>query len=102
MRCGLVNCQWFITDQRAGDGGLVLVPGSHKANMFASDSILGYETDTEVVHQPDCRAGDLVIFAECTTHGILPWRSANERRTVCYRTTSGSTRLLLLPAGSDL
>ena len=26
MRCGLVNCQWFINDQRAGDGGLVRTP----------------------------------------------------------------------------
>ena len=37
--------------------------------MFASDSILGYETDTEVVHQPDCRAGDLV-------RPFLPFRLA--------------------------
>ena len=28
-----------------------------------------------------------VIFAECTTHGTLPWVGAGERRTVCYRCT---------------
>ena len=28
-----------------------------------------------------------MIFAECTTHGTLPWVGAGERRTVCYRCT---------------
>ena len=39
--------------------------------MFASDSILGYETDTEVVHQPDCRSGDLVRLSFITLAFLL-------------------------------
>ena len=39
--------------------------------MFASDSILGYETDTEVVHQPDCRSGDLVRLSFTTLAFLL-------------------------------
>ena len=39
--------------------------------MFASDSILGYETDTEVVHQPDCRSGDLVRLSFITLASLL-------------------------------
>ena len=30
LRCGMVNLQVYTTDVGPGDGGLVLVPGSHK------------------------------------------------------------------------
>ena len=30
LRCGMVNLQIYTTDVGPGDGGLVLVPGSHK------------------------------------------------------------------------
>jgi ectoine hydroxylase-related dioxygenase (phytanoyl-CoA dioxygenase family) len=33
------------------------------------------------------KAGDLVIFNECTTHGTLPWTADHERRSLFYRYT---------------
>ena len=38
-----------------------------------------------MVVNPSCRAGDLLIFNEATTHGTLPWRGAHERRSLLYR-----------------
>ena len=32
MRCGLINCQFYLSDVNPGDGGLCVVPGSHKSN----------------------------------------------------------------------
>jgi ectoine hydroxylase-related dioxygenase (phytanoyl-CoA dioxygenase family) len=37
------------------------------------------------VVQPACKAGDLLIFNEATTHGTLPRRAAHQRRSLLYR-----------------
>jgi hypothetical protein len=34
---------------------------------------------------PACKAGDLLIFNEATTHGALPWKARHERRALLYR-----------------
>ena len=33
MCCGLMTCQHQLADVNPGDGGLCLIPGSHKANF---------------------------------------------------------------------
>ena len=33
MRCGLINCQFYLNDVHPGDGGLCIISGSHKANF---------------------------------------------------------------------
>src|SRR3954454_2355694 len=33
IHCGLVAVQWSLVDSRLGEGGLVCVPGSHKASF---------------------------------------------------------------------
>jgi hypothetical protein len=85
MRNGLIVCQYYLTDADPGDGGLCVIPGSHKANFDCPDPILSYEEDIEAVYQIPVRAGDLVMFNEATTHGTLPWRGPGERRTALYR-----------------
>ena len=92
MRCGLIVCQFYLTDVNEGDGGLCLVPGSHKANFrFPMDrgprDFEEWETYKDVVYQPILKAGDLIIFNEATTHGGLPWKGKNERRCVLHRYT---------------
>ena len=87
MRCGLINCQFYMTDVNPGDGGLCVIPGSHKANLSCPDDILTLEANEEVVSQIPLSAGDLVIFNEATTHGTLPWKGKGERRTALYRYT---------------
>ena len=87
MRCGLINCQYQLTDVDPGDGGLMVVPGSHKANFPCPEAIQAYKEDQEAVYHVPMKAGDLVIFNEATTHGTLPWKGIGERRSLFYRYT---------------
>jgi ectoine hydroxylase-related dioxygenase (phytanoyl-CoA dioxygenase family) len=87
MRCGLINCQYQLADVNPGDGGLCVVPGSHKTNFPIPRDIARWEADQQIVYQVPMKAGDLVIFSESTTHGTLPWTSDNERRSLFYRYT---------------
>ena len=87
MRCGLINCQYQLADVNPGDGGLCVVPGSHKTNYPIPRDIAIGETDQEIVYHVPMKAGDLVIFSENTTHGTMPWTADNERRSLFYRYT---------------
>jgi ectoine hydroxylase-related dioxygenase (phytanoyl-CoA dioxygenase family) len=87
MRCGLINCQYQLADVNPGDGGLCVVPGSHKTNFPIPRDIARWEADQQIVYHVPMKAGDLVIFSESTTHGTLPWTSDNERRSLFYRYT---------------
>ena len=44
-----------------------------------------YEADQDIVYQVPMKAGDLVIFNEATTHGTLPWKGQDMRRSLFYR-----------------
>lgn len=85
MRCGMIVCQFQLGDVNAGDGGLCVVPGSHKANFACPEEILLYEQNQEIVYNVPCKAGDMVIFNEATIHGTLPWTAQHERRSLLYR-----------------
>ncbi len=87
MRNDLIVCQYYLTDANPGDGGLCVIPGSHKSNYECPEQILTWEADREVVYEVPMKAGDLVIFNEATTHGTLPWKGKGERRTALYRYT---------------
>jgi ectoine hydroxylase-related dioxygenase (phytanoyl-CoA dioxygenase family) len=87
MRCGLINCQYQLADVNPGDGGLCVVPGSHKTNFPMPREIAHWEADQQVVYHVPMKAGDLVIFSENTTHGTLPWTADSERRSLFYRYT---------------
>jgi hypothetical protein len=85
MRCGMVSFQYQLSDINPGDGGFCCIPGSHKANYPCPPQILECEEPEPVVQHFPCKAGDLLIFNEATTHGTLPWTAAHERRTLMYR-----------------
>lgn len=85
MRCGMIVCQYQLADVNEGDGGLCVVPGSHKANYPCPEAIKLWQEDREVVYNVPCKAGDMVIFNEATLHGTLPWTAAHERRSLLYR-----------------
>ena len=87
MRCGLIVFQYALTDVNPDDGGLCVIPGSHKVNFEAPEDIMTWEANQELVFQPTLKAGDLVIFNEATTHGTLPWKGKGERRTLLFRYT---------------
>jgi ectoine hydroxylase-related dioxygenase (phytanoyl-CoA dioxygenase family) len=88
IHTGLVAVQWAISGSRPGDGGFACVPGSHKA-AFRPPTGIGL-TDPLVTEVP-LGAGDVVIFTEALMHGTLPWRGANQRRTLLYKYSPGSS-----------
>jgi hypothetical protein len=85
MRCGMVSVQYQLADVPAGQGGFCCVPGSHKANYPCPARVLEWAPDQDAVTHVPCRAGDMIIFNEATTHGTLPWTARHERRTLMYR-----------------
>jgi ectoine hydroxylase-related dioxygenase (phytanoyl-CoA dioxygenase family) len=87
MHNGLTVVAWQLSDVEEGDGGLCLIPGSHKANFACPRPIKLWHRRREIVRPITCRAGDVVIFTEAVTHGTLPWRSERERRSLLYRYT---------------
>ena len=87
MRCGLIVVQYTLADADPGDGGLCVVPGSHKSNFVCPREIAHWEQHREVVYQVPLKAGDMVIFSENTLHGSLPWTAEHDRRALLYRYT---------------
>jgi ectoine hydroxylase-related dioxygenase (phytanoyl-CoA dioxygenase family) len=85
MRCGMVVLQYQLADVNEGDGGLCVIPGSHKANFPSPIEIREWESDRELVYNVPCKAGDMVIFNEATMHGTLPWTADHERRSLLVR-----------------
>ena len=77
--------------QLAGEGGVCVVPGSHKsaeptpADVRASGD---HGAAMDVVRELSTRAGDLVLFAETITHGTRPGSGSGDRRVVLYPYTA--------------
>jgi ectoine hydroxylase-related dioxygenase (phytanoyl-CoA dioxygenase family) len=84
MHNGLVVVMYALEDVNPGDGGLVCVPGSHKANV-------AYHPDvhSHLVVNPHLKAGDMLIFTEALVHGTRQWRSGNRRRSLLYKYSPG-------------
>lgn len=90
MHNGLTVVTFQLTDINPGDGGFVLIPGSHKSNYVCPQEIRRYEKYQEHVRQITCKAGAVVIFSESVTHGTIPWTANHPRRTVLTRYTAGN------------
>ena len=96
MHCGLTVVAFQLTDVNPGDGGLIVIPGSHKSNFPCPQEIRRYENYQEHVRQVVCKAGGVIIFTEAVTHGTLPWTSDEPRRSILTRYTAGN--LAYVPA----
>lgn len=87
LHCQILAVSVALADQGPGDGGYVVVPGSHKATFAAPPGMIN-GTDPEstaFVMQPVVRAGDVLMFSEGTVHGARAWNADHQRRTVLYR-----------------
>lgn len=86
MHNGLTVVAYALRDVHPGDGGFACIPGSHKANYPLPDGWADMsERLAPGVRAVPCRAGDAVLFTEALTHGTLPWRGEDERRTVFFK-----------------
>jgi ectoine hydroxylase-related dioxygenase (phytanoyl-CoA dioxygenase family) len=100
MYNGLTVVAFLLKDVNPGDGGFGCVPGSHKINYpfpgdwrdlnrWASepgpDDPPRADAWRKIVRAVTGPAGSAVIFTEALTHGTLPWRGADQRRTVFFK-----------------
>jgi len=85
---GGVTVYWQLADQPEGAGGFSCVPASHKSHYPMPEGVKWREDDLGAVHQPICKAGDVVIFMDgAQTHGTMPWMADHQRRAVLVKYT---------------
>lgn len=93
VRHGRIFCDDFVVfpyldDVHPGDGGLLVVPGTHKtvfdrpAHLFNNGVIEDPENLPPGVVNITPKAGDVVIISELLTHGALPWRPKDRCRCI--------------------
>jgi ectoine hydroxylase-related dioxygenase (phytanoyl-CoA dioxygenase family) len=87
---GLTVAAVQLTDVNPGDGGLIVIPGSHKSNFPCPPDMRKYLAYQENIRQVTCKAGGVIIFTEAVTHGTLRWTSDEPRRTLLTRYTAGN------------
>ena len=92
FHCGQVNVLIALTDIGPGDGGTMLVPGSHKSNFPHPDydkhvmSEDGASLDeTEGAVEVHMQAGDALLFVDAICHGSAKRVNPGQRRVAIYR-----------------
>ena len=86
---GLTVVEFLLADEGPGDGGVAVLPGSHKANLACPQSLKAWQKYQEHVVEVNGVAGDAVIFTETLTHGTLPWQGKHQRRALLYKFSPG-------------
>ena len=82
--CEGVRVIWVLEDVHAGDGGFVLVPGTHKSNVATPEDILTGADDKDFLMQPELKAGDLLVVGLGVVQGMRPWQSEGRQRLLSY------------------
>ena len=96
IRCTAFIFFFYLTDVFPGDGGFMVLPGSHKSNfpkpkdMFYTDTYYLPDVVADEVHPGvaslTARAGDVLIASERLIHGALTWQPRDrERRFLTLR-----------------
>jgi ectoine hydroxylase-related dioxygenase (phytanoyl-CoA dioxygenase family) len=85
MYNGLCAVAYNLTDVNLGEGGFGCIPGSHKSNLPFPDQWRDLEQPHPCVQTLTGKAGTAILFTEALTHGTLPWKGQQERRTLFYK-----------------
>jgi ectoine hydroxylase-related dioxygenase (phytanoyl-CoA dioxygenase family) len=83
---GQVNILPALTDIGPGDGGTMIVPGSHKSNL--PHPYAGWASRMDEIaaaREVHLRAGDALMFVDGLAHGGSSRTNPGERRVVIYR-----------------
>ena len=92
IQCDYFNIFWYFTDVLPGDGGLVVVPGSHRSvltrspevsrSLFNNGEFFSDGSLPQGVVNVTPRAGDVVVVNEELTHGAMKWNPTDRDRIV--------------------
>lgn len=91
FQCGQIDILMALTDIGPGDGGTMVVPGSHKAHFqhpqFAQHKMQKDASVDEVAGalELNMKAGDALLFVDALAHGSAKRMMPGRRRTVVYR-----------------
>ena len=85
MHNGLSVVAYNLKDVGPDDGGFGCVPGSHKSNYPFPDEWKEMDEPGPLVERVTGPAGTAILFTEALTHGTLPWKGADERRTIFFK-----------------
>eukprot|EP01052_Picozoa_sp_SAG31_P001178 SAG31_NODE_39_length_31377_cov_5.971482_9_plen_150_part_00 len=92
-----VNVSFQLSNSCEHGGGLLLVPGGHKAQHLMPPSLASHRVMPIATVHPTTRPGDIIIFCGMgSVHGVGRWESEHQRRIVILAYTSrslGGTRL---------
>ena len=81
-----IVCFFYFTDVHPGDGGLIVLPGSHKSEFERPENLFFPEPDNPdaplhpAIVNVTPKAGDVVIITEMLTHGVLVWKPKDRDR----------------------
>jgi len=100
FRCGQVNVLLALTEIGPGDGGTVVIPGSHKSNLMHPEVAIDWSRRVDqaptytAAQQVHLKKGDALLFVDALMHGASERTNPGERRAVIYRygPTWGQTR----------
>ena len=91
FHCGQINVLVALSKIGPGDGGTLIIPGSHKSN-FVHPDMERYKMRSEGAGEiPDgaievhMDVGDALLFADAICHGSTKRTNAGQRRTLVYR-----------------
>jgi|SRR5579875_1614388 len=105
--CGQVNVLIAHTDIGPGDGGTMIIPGSHKSNIIHPghpfragqkvdggdpDDMAGSLDDMPGAVEVHMKAGDALVFVDACCHGSAKRTNPGERRVSIYRYGSAWNR----------
>ena len=90
FRCGQVNMLLALTDIGPGDGGTMVIPGSHKSNFIHPSVTAGWDETQRIdgvegAIEVHLRRGDALLFVDALSHGASTRTNPGERRVVIYR-----------------
>ncbi len=86
--CRETAVSYALTDVNPGDGGMGVIPGSHKSNFplpWAADP--GPYTEEQVRSGFRSRPAPAIIFTESLSHCTRPWAGQGHRRALFYKYT---------------
>ncbi|MEM7533913.1 MAG: phytanoyl-CoA dioxygenase family protein [Chloroflexota bacterium] len=76
--CPHLRVVWELNPVKHGQGGTLLITGSHKAAFTAPDEITESTSDCWTTYE--CPAGSLLFFAEAVTHSATAWTNEENDR----------------------
>ena len=79
-----INVAWQLNDVGPGDGGFVVVPGSHKSCYPVPHSVRTCNDRTPIRHISIRRGSVLFFLAGAVCHGAYRWEAESPRRTALF------------------